>query len=154
VSDDPITELLARLRALDVKVWVEGDRLRCSAPRGILTDTLRAELAARKGELLQRLAATDDTPRVAKGASDEDVAPLSFSQQRLCSWTSSVLERLSTTSPARLGSSARSISLPSCEPWARSSGDMPACGPSFPRSMALPFRWFGAPLPWIYQCTT
>jgi amino acid adenylation domain-containing protein len=75
--------LLERLAALDVKVWVEGDRLRCSAPRGVLTDALRAELAARKAELLRRLAAADDAPRVARTAADEDVAPLSFSQQRL-----------------------------------------------------------------------
>jgi hypothetical protein len=37
-------ELLARLRALDVRLSVEGDSLRSSAPRGVLTPELQKEL--------------------------------------------------------------------------------------------------------------
>lgn len=45
-------EFLLQLERLDVKVWAEGDRLRCSAPRGILTSQLSATLASRKAEVL------------------------------------------------------------------------------------------------------
>jgi len=45
-------EFIARLRTLDIRLIVNGERLRCSAPKGVLTDQLRAELTARKAELL------------------------------------------------------------------------------------------------------
>ena len=45
-------ELVAHLRALDVRLSVDGDRLRCSAPKGVLTEELRDQLATRKVELL------------------------------------------------------------------------------------------------------
>ena len=41
-------ELLSHLRSLGVKVWVDGDRLRYSAPKGALTPDLLAQLAAQK----------------------------------------------------------------------------------------------------------
>src|SRR5258708_5957196 len=41
-SDTPApAELLTALRARDVRVWVEGDRLRLSAPKGALTELVR-----------------------------------------------------------------------------------------------------------------
>ncbi|HEX4036858.1 MAG TPA: amino acid adenylation domain-containing protein [Acidobacteriaceae bacterium] len=45
-------ELLAYLRQLDVDLTVDGDRLACSAPRGILTPHLQQELKSRKAEIL------------------------------------------------------------------------------------------------------
>jgi thioesterase domain-containing protein len=42
---------------LDVKVWAESDRLRSSAPAGVLTPELREELANRKPEILAYLRA-------------------------------------------------------------------------------------------------
>ena len=47
-----IGELLSRLRRLDVEVLADGDKLRLSAPPGILTDELRGQLVARKLEVL------------------------------------------------------------------------------------------------------
>ena len=44
-------EFLIELRRLDVDVWLEGDRIRCSAPADVLTAERRAELARRKGEI-------------------------------------------------------------------------------------------------------
>jgi len=44
-------ELLIELRRLDVEIWLEDDRLRCSAPPDVLTPALRAELTRRKAEL-------------------------------------------------------------------------------------------------------
>jgi thioesterase domain-containing protein len=46
------TEFLSRLRERDVRLWIEHGRLKCDAPRGALDDGLRAELAARREELL------------------------------------------------------------------------------------------------------
>ncbi len=45
-------EFIAHLRTLDIRLFVDGERLRCSAPKGMLTDRLREELAARKAEIL------------------------------------------------------------------------------------------------------
>ena len=48
----PIEEFVSYLEDLDVKLWREGDRLRCNAPEGTLTSTLRTQLAERKTEIL------------------------------------------------------------------------------------------------------
>jgi thioesterase domain-containing protein len=49
---------LEQLQASDVKVWVEGDRLRCNAPQGVLTAALQEELRKRKPEIIAFLRAT------------------------------------------------------------------------------------------------
>ena len=60
-------ELLAQLRALDVRVWAEGEQVRLSAPRGTLTAELRSQLAAEKEGILSflRAARTVDAPATA-----------------------------------------------------------------------------------------
>ena len=80
----PAAELLARLRALDVKVTVDGGGLRCSAPKGVLTAALQEELARLKPEIIDLLksggsAAASRPTRMPRTG---DV-PLSFVQQRL-----------------------------------------------------------------------
>ena len=82
-----INELLSLLRSLDVKVWVDGDRLRCNAPPGVLTPELKSELVGRKAELVNFLrvnsqsATLSTTPlRVETGSGPKRV---SFAQQRL-----------------------------------------------------------------------
>src|SRR5262245_54683202 len=90
-------EFVAHLRALDIRVAVDGERLRCSAPRGVLTDALRAELTLRKTELIAWLRANADEsgepagfevdgagplPRLSPRGRTDDL-PLSFAQQRL-----------------------------------------------------------------------
>jgi aspartate racemase len=85
-------ELLARLHDLDVKVWADGDRLRVSAPNGVMTPDLRQQLTARKTELLALLQA-EGGARLRQDPGSEIGAlaptprtgpiPLSFSQQRL-----------------------------------------------------------------------
>ncbi|TIU90004.1 MAG: thioesterase, partial [Mesorhizobium sp.] len=47
-----IPELLADLAVKDIKVWVEGDRLRCNAPAGALTAESSNQLRERKGEII------------------------------------------------------------------------------------------------------
>jgi thioesterase domain-containing protein len=44
-------EFLIELKRLDVQIWMEGDRIRCSAPPDVLTVERRAELAARRPEI-------------------------------------------------------------------------------------------------------
>jgi amino acid adenylation domain-containing protein len=81
------SELLTYLRTHDVQVWVEGDRLRLNAPRGVLTPELQAELARHKEELIELLRTADAATRVAlppiQPAPRTGPLPLSFSQQRL-----------------------------------------------------------------------
>lgn len=47
--------LLGRLADLRVEVSLEGDRLRCRAPAGVLTDELRREIATSRDELIRAL---------------------------------------------------------------------------------------------------
>jgi len=47
--------LLAELRSRDIQVWADGDRLRCSAPDGVLTAELRDRLQQRKRDILEFL---------------------------------------------------------------------------------------------------
>ncbi len=82
-----VMEFLSYLRSLDVRLWVEEERLRVSAPDGVLTADLRAELAARKAELVAFLAQARDAvqataPPIHPVPRDAPL-PLSFSQQRL-----------------------------------------------------------------------
>jgi thioesterase domain-containing protein len=44
-------EFLIALKQLDVQIWMEGDRIRCSAPPDVLTPGRRAELSARRPEI-------------------------------------------------------------------------------------------------------
>ena len=50
-----IAEFVSHLRNLDVRLSAEGQRLRLNAPKGVLTDSLRTQIAARKQELLEFL---------------------------------------------------------------------------------------------------
>ncbi len=54
-------ELLSRLRERDVRLWVEEGRLKCDAPPGALDDSLRAQLVARKLELVAMMAGAETT---------------------------------------------------------------------------------------------
>lgn len=50
---------LSSLRDLGVRLWLDGDRLRCSAPSGVVTPELRAELTRRKAEIVEFLRSAD-----------------------------------------------------------------------------------------------
>jgi len=66
--------LLARLAALGVEVFADGDRLLCRGARRQITRELHAELAARKSEIIEHLR---------RSAAPTGEAPLSYAQQRL-----------------------------------------------------------------------
>jgi non-ribosomal peptide synthetase component F/alpha-ketoglutarate-dependent taurine dioxygenase/acyl carrier protein len=48
---ESVEEFLSQMGDLGVKLWLDGDRLRCHAPAGTITSTLRSQLAARKAEI-------------------------------------------------------------------------------------------------------
>ena len=74
-----LTELLARLEALDVRLALDGERLTVNAPKGALTEPLRAELGARKPELIAHLRTRDATeatvPRTTTRAATPKAVP-------------------------------------------------------------------------------
>jgi amino acid adenylation domain-containing protein len=78
-----IEDYLFALQQKNIEVRAEGGKLRFKAPAGALTEVLRAELGARKGEILeflQRKAIFEQPiPRLAAGA----LVQASFAQQRL-----------------------------------------------------------------------
>ena len=47
-----VADLLSDLHELGVELAVDGDRLRYSAPKGVLSEHLLTELAAHKSEIL------------------------------------------------------------------------------------------------------
>lgn len=51
-------EFLSRVRDMGINLWVDGDDLRYSAPKGTLTPELRAEMVERKAEILALLRET------------------------------------------------------------------------------------------------
>src|SRR5712692_2150956 len=77
---------LAKLRRLDVQVWIGDGRLRCSAPEGTLTADLQAELSRRKDEIRDLLAnaaaQSSPSPSIEPIDRDRRILP-SFGQQRL-----------------------------------------------------------------------
>ena len=80
-------ELLAKLRNQNIKVWVEGDKIRCKAPRGALKPELECELACHKREIITILGDLDGSadsrpPQLTRFARDGDL-PLSYAQERL-----------------------------------------------------------------------
>jgi amino acid adenylation domain-containing protein len=82
-----IAALVARLRDLDVKVWLDGAELRVNAPAGALSPELRQELSSRRDELRAFLeshrssaAALPALRPAPRGANGE--LPVSFAQER------------------------------------------------------------------------
>ena len=81
-----ITEFLAHLRELDVRLWVENNQLRFSAPKGRVTPEIRAQLVQRKEEIisfLQEATAVTISAQPIPPAPKGESVPLSFAQQRL-----------------------------------------------------------------------
>ena len=58
-----VSGFLAELRSRDVRLWADGDRLRCDAPAGVLTPDLRDQLRQRKSEILEFLRTAESLTR-------------------------------------------------------------------------------------------
>ncbi|MEM9484543.1 MAG: thioester reductase domain-containing protein, partial [Cyanobacteria bacterium P01_F01_bin.116] len=54
-KNNQLTQLLKHLQSRDVRLWLEGDTLRCNAPKGALTPELTAQLKERKPEIIALL---------------------------------------------------------------------------------------------------
>ncbi|MEA5622687.1 amino acid adenylation domain-containing protein [Nostoc sp. UHCC 0251] len=76
-------QFLSELRRSNIKLWVEGGRLRYSAPQGTLTPALKADLSERKAEILDFLCQATSTCRPLLPTSRNAKLTLSFAQQRL-----------------------------------------------------------------------
>ncbi|HEV2705170.1 MAG TPA: amino acid adenylation domain-containing protein, partial [Pyrinomonadaceae bacterium] len=80
-------EFLSYLRSLNTRVWLDGGRLRCSAPSGVLTPDLREKLAERKAEIIRFLSQVQNSLEYESASilpqTEDGHAPLSFAQQRL-----------------------------------------------------------------------
>ena len=80
-------EFLCQLKSLSINLETDGDRLRCHAPDGVLTPTLRQEIAGRKTEIIFLLKEAKQL-KISEQLSIQPVPrngklPLSFAQQRL-----------------------------------------------------------------------
>ena len=91
-----VLSFVRELARKDIKLWLDGERLRVNAPEGMLTPVLVAELKARKAELVAFLQEHKDTTPVVtiERQARPERLPLSFSQQRL--WFLSQLEGASS----------------------------------------------------------
>ena len=83
-----IETFLLELKAKDIKLWLDDDRLRVSAAKDAVTSELRDEMTLRKQEIIDFLtaatsASNSSIPEII-AATDDTPAPLSFGQQR--SW--------------------------------------------------------------------
>ena len=100
VLDEKIIDgLLSNLRSLGVKLWVDADRLRYSAPKGTLTPELHDQLQEHKAEIITFL----ETTRLFLGSTNEPIPialrdkkpPLSFTQEGF--WLIDKIEDASAT---------------------------------------------------------
>ena len=82
-----VVEFLSYLNSLDIKLWLEGEKLRYQAPKGVMTPEIKEEIAAKKPEILDFLKAakipTNTVELEIIPVSRDQNLPLSFAQQRL-----------------------------------------------------------------------
>ena len=64
LTPDSLTSFLSHLQTLDIRLWLEGNTLRCNAPKGILTPNLTAQIKINKPAIMALLKghATNTSP--------------------------------------------------------------------------------------------
>jgi amino acid adenylation domain-containing protein len=78
-----VTQLLSELRSRDIAIWVEGEKLRYRAPRGVLSEDLRAALVRHKPEVISFLEQALRKPAPLPPASRAGALPLSSAEEGL-----------------------------------------------------------------------
>jgi len=90
--DEPLSDLLARLQALGIRLSLDDGRLRVNAPKGVLDDELKGIVSRRKAEIVETLRTTTSVNDNARSKDDPSgIArverrghlPVSHTQQRL-----------------------------------------------------------------------
>ncbi len=71
-----LTEFVAALANLDIRLWADAGKLRCSGPEHLMTPELRSQLAARRTELLAFLADAASPREVPSPPARADSAPV------------------------------------------------------------------------------
>ena len=83
-----VVEFLSYLNSLEIKLWLEEDKLKYQAPQGVMTAEIKQEIGTRKPEILDFLSReaqpSPNSPEsvIIPVSRDEDL-PLSFAQQRM-----------------------------------------------------------------------
>ncbi|MEB3279240.1 MAG: amino acid adenylation domain-containing protein [Lyngbya sp.] len=82
-----VVEFLSYLNSLEIKLWLEEEKLRYQAPKGAMTPEIKQEIGTRKPEILAFLKQAKATSKSAelaiKPMPRDNKMPLSFAQQRL-----------------------------------------------------------------------
>ena len=84
-ATDAVGQILAELGAVGVRLSAEGGRLKVNAPKGVLNDKLKAEIAVHREDIIARLHAEDsDAPndRKLRRVDRQPPLPLSAVQKR------------------------------------------------------------------------
>ncbi|GBF80263.1 non-ribosomal peptide synthetase [Aphanothece sacrum] len=82
-----LVEFLAYLNSLDIQLWLEEEKLKYNAPKGVMTPEIKQEIGIRKSDILTFLKESktsdyNDFLPIVPISRDEDI-PLSFAQQRM-----------------------------------------------------------------------
>jgi amino acid adenylation domain-containing protein/non-ribosomal peptide synthase protein (TIGR01720 family) len=82
-----VAEFLSYLNSLDIKLWLEEDKLKYQAPQGAMTPEIKQEIGTRKPEILTFLRSATTTSKplesVINTVARTEELPLSFAQQRM-----------------------------------------------------------------------
>ncbi len=82
-----VAEFLSYLNSLDIKLWLEEDKLKYQAPQGAMTPEIKQEIGTRKPEILTFLRSATTTSKplesVINTVARTEEFPLSFAQQRM-----------------------------------------------------------------------
>ncbi len=89
-----VSELLTNLNQQGVELWVDDDKLKINSPKGVLTQQLKSDIAARKSEILAFLDGDRGTSNTATGLSLQTIGRLigGFCPQASAEFKSPIIE--------------------------------------------------------------